>query len=86
MYLKSIYLKWTYEHFGHKNRVAMLTTFYLTVSGIIIPSVIREDNFKMSKRTKMAICYGRTDGPTLIIEIIVLTHKLALIIKRLRYY
>ncbi len=32
-------LEWTYEHFGHNYRVAALSTLYLTVLEIIIPSL-----------------------------------------------
>ena len=31
--------KWMYGLFGHNYRVAALSTLYLTVSGIIIPSL-----------------------------------------------
>ncbi len=31
--------KWTYELFGHTYRVAALSTLYLTLLGIIIPSL-----------------------------------------------
>ena len=31
--------KWTYGLFGHNYRVAALSTLYLTVLGIIIPSL-----------------------------------------------
>ena len=57
---KSTFLKWTYGLFGHNNRVATFSIFYLTELGIIMSI--------MPKLTKRTIHYGRIDGQTLIIE------------------
>ncbi len=39
MYMKMSKINMTYGLFGQNYRVATLSTFYLTVSGIIIPSL-----------------------------------------------
>ena len=39
IFLDKHVLNWTYGIFGQNERIATLSTFYLTVSGIIIPSL-----------------------------------------------
>ncbi len=36
---RSKWLKWPYQRFGNNYRVAMLSTLYLTLSGISISSI-----------------------------------------------
>ncbi len=67
--------KLTYRLFGQDYRVAMLSTFYLAVSGIMIPSLILLGHFQ---RENCLVCETnlskRMDEYTMMISVLLLSN------------